>query len=336
MNVLSADAKTRPTAVQPTDEPAPETIWREPVALLLQRLTTTPAGLDAAEASSRLATYGPNDAATVKRVPLWLQFIARFRNPLVIILLVASGLSALTGDVASFFIVIAIVTMSMTLDFVQEVRAQNAVEALRRSVAVQASVRRDGATVSLPIDRLVPGDVVELIAGDLVPADSPPARKPRSVRQSGPADRGALSGRETCRRRRVRRGKSSRRLKRRVRRNFGDQRHGDDPGLPHRRADRTGPSRDQPGGEAAGHRFRDRHPPVRHADHAISPSDGAVRAGGEHLLPPAIAGIADVRAGARRRADARIAADDRDGHAGSLGDGNGETQSHREALVGDP
>ena len=58
------------------------------------------------------------------------------------------------------------------LDFVQEVRAQKAVEALRRSVAVQATVRRDGAAVSVPIDQLVPGDIVELIAGDLVPADS--------------------------------------------------------------------------------------------------------------------------------------------------------------------
>jgi P-type Mg2+ transporter len=60
----------------------------------------------------------------------------------------------------------------MTLGFVQELRAQNAVEALRKSVAVQATVHRDGATCSVPIDRLVPGDIVDLIAGDLVPADS--------------------------------------------------------------------------------------------------------------------------------------------------------------------
>jgi P-type Mg2+ transporter len=153
-------------------EPGPEDIWKEPATQLLLRLATTPAGLDTAEVRSRLATYGPNDAATVKRSPLWLQFLARFRNPLVIILLVASGLSAATGDVASFFIVVTIVTISMTLDFVQEVRAQNAVEALRRSVAVKTTVRRNGASLSVPIDQLVPGDIVELIAGDLVPADS--------------------------------------------------------------------------------------------------------------------------------------------------------------------
>ena len=153
-------------------ELGPEEVWREPADQLLRRLATTATGLSTNEARSRLAKYGPNDAASIKRAPLWLQFIARFRSPLVIILLVASGLSAITGDVASFVIVMTIVTISMTLDFVQEVRAQNAVEALRRSVAVQVTVRRDGAAVSLPIDQLVPGDIVALIAGDLIPADS--------------------------------------------------------------------------------------------------------------------------------------------------------------------
>ena len=149
-----------------------EEFWKEPADRLLVRLVTTPAGLAVDEAEARSKKFGLNDAATVKRSPLWVQFLSRFRNPLVIILLVASGLSAATGDVASFFIVVTIVMMSMTLDFVQEVRAQNAVEALRRSVAVQATVRRNGACVSMPIDQLVPGDLVELIAGDLVPADS--------------------------------------------------------------------------------------------------------------------------------------------------------------------
>ena len=150
-------------------ELTPENIWKEPADQLLGRLATTRAGLDAAEAQSRLATYGLNAAAIAKRSPLWLQFLSRFRNPLVIILLVASALSAATGDIASFFIVVTIVTISMTLDFVQEVRAQNAVEALRLSVAVQATVQRSGASLSVPIEQLVPGDIVELIAGDLVP-----------------------------------------------------------------------------------------------------------------------------------------------------------------------
>ena len=149
-----------------------EDIWKLPASRLLEQLDVTPAGLGLAAAKARLAAFGPNDAATAKRVPGWLQFLSRFGNPLVIILLVASGLSAFAGDIASFVIVMAIVTISMTLDFVQESRAQSAVEALRRSVAVHAMVRRDGAIATLPVDRLVPGDIVELIAGDLVPADS--------------------------------------------------------------------------------------------------------------------------------------------------------------------
>ena len=139
---------------------------------LLLRLGTTMAGLASTEAADRLLHYGPNDAARLKRSPLWLQFVARFRNPLVIILLVASGLSAASGDLASFLIVGTIVLISMTIDFVQETGAQNAIDALQRSVAVQVNVWRDGVLVAVPIDQLVPGDVIELISGDLVPADS--------------------------------------------------------------------------------------------------------------------------------------------------------------------
>src|SRR5690242_5493893 len=162
----------RDGAMPANGELDPEEIWTAPIDRLLTRLATTGAGLTTAEVQSRLTRHGPNTAAAVKRSPLWLQFLARFRSPLVIILLVASGLSAATGDVASFVVVVTIVTISITLDFVQEVRAQNAVEALRQSVAVQATVRRDGASLSVPIYQLVPGDIVELIAGDLVPADA--------------------------------------------------------------------------------------------------------------------------------------------------------------------
>src|ERR1019366_763705 len=138
-----------------------EEIWKEPLDRLLARLVTTAAGLDATEVQSRLKTFGPNDAAVVKRSPLWLQFLSRFRNPLVIILLVASRLAPATRGGPGFLVLVTIVAISMTIDFVQEVRAQNAVEALRRAVAVQAMVRRNGATVSIPNDQLVPGDIVE-------------------------------------------------------------------------------------------------------------------------------------------------------------------------------
>lgn len=149
----------------------PDDLWAASAAGLLRTLETAAAGLDAAGAATRLARYGPNDAAAEKRRPLLLQFLARFRNPLILILLGASAMSAATGDVPSFAIIVVIVLLSIVFDFVQEMRAQNAVEALRQSVAVQATVRRDGKAVSVAIERLVPGDIVELIAGDLVPAD---------------------------------------------------------------------------------------------------------------------------------------------------------------------
>lgn len=152
-------------------EMAADDISAEPLDVLMAGLGTTSAGLTSAEAARRLSLYGPNDPAATRRTPAWLQFLARFRNPLVIILLVASALSAAAGDVTSFLIVITIIALSTTLDFLQEFRAHNAVDALRRAVAVRAAVRRDGATISVRVDQIVPGDVVELSAGDLIPAD---------------------------------------------------------------------------------------------------------------------------------------------------------------------
>src|SRR5580693_10553633 len=128
--------------------------WKQPAAALLAELGTPDDGLTSREAALRLLRYGSNDAAAPKRSPAWLRFIRLLANPLVIILLVASALSAATGDVASFVIIVSIVLLSIAFDFVQEVRAQNAVEALRRSVAVQATVRRDGAAASIVTEQL--------------------------------------------------------------------------------------------------------------------------------------------------------------------------------------
>ena len=174
LKIVDQASVALPVASEPaeTGEPGPEQIWREPASRLLARLETKADGLTTAEVRSRLAIYGANDAANVKSVPLWRQFLVRFENPLIIILLIASAVSALTGGIASFVVIVVIVMISVVFDFVQDVRAQKAVEALRASVSVQATVRRDGAAVSVPISRLVPGDIVELVAGDLVPADS--------------------------------------------------------------------------------------------------------------------------------------------------------------------
>lgn len=138
---------------------------------LFSRLNTTPSGLTSDEAARRSEQYGPNLLHPPRRRALILQFLARFRNPLVIILLFAGGVSAFTGDVTSFVIIGAVVVMSVTLDFIQEHRADRAAERLRRSVAVRVQALRDGKTVEIPIASLVPGDVALLAAGDLVPGD---------------------------------------------------------------------------------------------------------------------------------------------------------------------
>ncbi|MGZ3458829.1 MAG: HAD-IC family P-type ATPase, partial [Archangium sp.] len=146
--------------------------WCGPSESLLKRLACSAKGLSRAEAEERLERYGPNTTEQRGRRPAWLEFLARFANPLVLVLLVASVVSFITHDLTSSFIIAVIVLMSVTLDFVQERRAGTAAEELRGSVALRASVVRDGAELEVPAAELVPGDVVLLAAGSLVPADA--------------------------------------------------------------------------------------------------------------------------------------------------------------------
>jgi P-type Mg2+ transporter len=145
--------------------------WKQPIAELLTGLSAKHDGLTSNEASLRLLRYGRNDAIDHKRTPGRLRLTQRLFNPLVIILLLASAISAAMGDLASFAIVACIVFLSVLLDFAQESRALRAIEALRDQVALMANVRRDGVEKILPVVELVPGDVARLTAGDLVPAD---------------------------------------------------------------------------------------------------------------------------------------------------------------------
>ena len=129
-------------------------------------------GLSHLDADERRRQYGSNRLQGTTQRAVVLQFLAHFRNPLVLILLAACGISALTGDVTGALIIGLIVVMSVTLDFVQAWRAGQAAERLALQVAVTATVLRDGQPCELPVSDLVPGDVVLLSAGDLVPADA--------------------------------------------------------------------------------------------------------------------------------------------------------------------
>lgn len=143
-----------------------------PIDALLADLETTRTGLTATEAALRLRRTGPNRIDTAGRRHLVAAILERFRNPLVLILLAAAGVSAFTGDVPSFVIVTTIVGLSIALDVVQEHRAENAAEALKAQVSLTADALRDGALAAVPAADLVPGDVVRLTAGNLVPADA--------------------------------------------------------------------------------------------------------------------------------------------------------------------
>lgn len=128
-------------------------------------------GLSSKEAKLRLAKFGPNLLGTRQADSLILQYLSRFKNPLVIILLVASIVSAFTGEVTNFVIIISMIFLSVTLDFVQEHRAYASAEKLRLSVALRAVVIRDQNPTEIAVSKLVPGDVVMLSAGNLIPAD---------------------------------------------------------------------------------------------------------------------------------------------------------------------
>ncbi|WP_417067728.1 magnesium-translocating P-type ATPase [Niveibacterium terrae] len=132
---------------------------------------TDATGLSGEEARSRLERFGPNRLREQHDRSLVLQFLARFKNPLVLILLVASAVSAFTGELTNFLIISTIVLLSVTLDFVQEYRANAAADKLRESVSVRATVLCEGLPTQIAVAQVVPGDIALLAAGDLIPAD---------------------------------------------------------------------------------------------------------------------------------------------------------------------
>ncbi len=145
--------------------------WRSGASELLAQLQSRSGGLTESEAAARLRTVGPNCFIASGRHSLFHKLAHRLLNPLVLILIVAAAISGLGGDMGSFVVILAVISLSLTLDIVQEHRAELAAEALRQSVAIQADVLRGGTCVTVPVATIVPGDVVMLRMGDLIPAD---------------------------------------------------------------------------------------------------------------------------------------------------------------------
>jgi Mg2+-importing ATPase len=134
--------------------------------------TDAGAGLSTTEARLRLSKIGPNEPVSSRRTSGLVQILFLFVNPLAIILLVASAVSAAVGEILNASIIALMVLLSAALNFVQTYRSQRAVDRIRKEVAPTATVLRDGNWTEIPRSELVPGDVIRLTAGDLVPADA--------------------------------------------------------------------------------------------------------------------------------------------------------------------
>lgn len=151
--------------------PSAPPFWTKSVDAICAALACRKDGLSTADAVARLAKYGANSDAQGKQVGALRAILRRLLEPLSLILLVAAMVSAGTGDVIGGSIIAAILVLSIGLDTLQEGHAAHAAEVLRQSVAMTAEVRRNGAYVQVPVETVVPGDLIRMRAGDIIPAD---------------------------------------------------------------------------------------------------------------------------------------------------------------------
>jgi Mg2+-importing ATPase len=137
----------------------------------LQRLGSSAAGLSEDEVERRLLQYGPNVVAKDERHTRLRLFVRSCLNPLVLLLALLATVSFLTGDARAAAVMIVMIVLGVGLRFFQEARANAAAEKLRAMIRVTATVLRNGNPIEEPLARVVPGDIVHLCAGDMIPAD---------------------------------------------------------------------------------------------------------------------------------------------------------------------
>jgi len=134
-------------------------------------IPATPAGLSSADAESRLREFGPNEPMQSQRLSVWREFAPLFLNPLALVLIVAGVVSGMLGEVADAAIIVTVVLLGAAINFRQTFRSHRAMARLQEQVSLRATLLRDHAWVELPRRQVVPGDIVRLSAGDMVPAD---------------------------------------------------------------------------------------------------------------------------------------------------------------------
>ena len=138
---------------------------------LLRSLHTTSTGLTQSEADSRARTVGPNEVAQERQRGWFISLLVILRNPLVILLAVLSSISFATGDPRAGSVMAGMIVLSVSLRFLQEARAGAAAAKLKAMIHVTATVVRDGKPQEIPLRGLVPGDIINLSAGDMIPGD---------------------------------------------------------------------------------------------------------------------------------------------------------------------
>ena len=141
------------------------------LSAVYEQLHTSPNGLTAEEVETRLETYGPNAVASEKRTTWYARLWDNLKNPLVILLTVLGIISYLTGDLRATIMILLMVVLGIVLRYIQEQRADHAAEQLKAMVSTTATVIREGQHKEISLHELVPGDIVHLSAGDMVPAD---------------------------------------------------------------------------------------------------------------------------------------------------------------------
>jgi len=147
------------------------TFWSMPVGELIQRLKTTSQGLSSDDAKQRLASCGANLLKPKKRSDAPTILLSQFKSPIILILIIAAGLSIFLGEKVNATIILTIVIISGLLSFWQERRATKAVQKLLGIVQIKVAVLRGGSQKEITLEEVVPGDVVVIGAGDLIPGD---------------------------------------------------------------------------------------------------------------------------------------------------------------------
>ncbi|HIW89659.1 MAG TPA: HAD-IC family P-type ATPase, partial [Candidatus Ligilactobacillus excrementipullorum] len=139
---------------------------------VLEKLAVTQDGLTEKEAKHRLEKNGPNQLAGEKRTTILQKFINQFKDLMIIILLVATVISLLIGEVSDALIIFLVVVLNAAFGVFQEAKAENAIDALQKMTTPYTKVRRDGQVQQIQSDQVTLGDIVLLEAGDVVPADA--------------------------------------------------------------------------------------------------------------------------------------------------------------------